>query len=169
MLKVMTYRTSRAFTLIELLVVIAIIGILSAVVLASLNTARAKARDAARMSDMRALMNALELAKQDGGFPQDAYQLTGVITGPLNARIAPYLPQIPYEKHFDTASNSSLHYLFCNSTTSNTICTGDADPHTYAIRFFTETRPRGGTSDIHCANSQGIEPWPAPSGPCVQR
>ena len=54
-------KTSRGFTLIELLVVIAIIGILSSVVLASLNTARSKARDARRVADLKQLQLALEL------------------------------------------------------------------------------------------------------------
>ena len=51
----------RGFTLIELLVVIAIIGILSSVVLASLNTARKKGRDARRIADIKQVQLALEL------------------------------------------------------------------------------------------------------------
>ena len=57
----MKINSKRGFTLIELLVVIAIIGLLSSVVLASLNGARAKARDAQRISDIRQINTAVQL------------------------------------------------------------------------------------------------------------
>ena len=63
----------KGFTLIELLVAIAIIGILSSVVLASLNSARARARDAQRQSDIRAVEKALQLYWLD----HNAYPSTG--------------------------------------------------------------------------------------------
>ena len=51
----------RGFTLVELLVVIAIIAILSTLSVVALNSARAKARDARRLSDIKQIRTALDM------------------------------------------------------------------------------------------------------------
>ncbi|HEY0980312.1 MAG TPA: type II secretion system protein [Candidatus Paceibacterota bacterium] len=61
-------KKQNGFTLIELLVVIAVIGILASVVLASLNSARAKGRDAQRVSTIREIQKALEFYYDKYGY-----------------------------------------------------------------------------------------------------
>lgn len=61
-------KSSKGFTLVELLVVIAIIGILATLLLLQLGTARGKARDAKRVSDLNQVASALELFYDDYGY-----------------------------------------------------------------------------------------------------
>ena len=69
---------SKGFTLIELLVVVAIIGILATIVIASLNSARVKARDATRDADIKNIQTALEIYHLDNGqYPHQA-QWSGI-------------------------------------------------------------------------------------------
>ena len=55
------------FTLIELLVTISIIGLLSTMAVVALGSAREKARDAKRVSDLKSLSNLIEMGRADLG------------------------------------------------------------------------------------------------------
>ncbi|HEY4519545.1 MAG TPA: type II secretion system protein [Candidatus Paceibacterota bacterium] len=82
----MKHTSQKGFTLIELLVVIAIIGILSSVVLASLNSARKKGRDARRISDVKQVQLALELYyDSNGSYPTGIYGTTLTTPGFISA------------------------------------------------------------------------------------
>ena len=93
----------RAFTLIELLVVIAIIALLSSVVLASLNSARIKARDAARKSDMRQLRIALNAYAFEHGGQYPAVSGAGNVSD-LTVLVPTYMPSLPSDSRGQTAT-----------------------------------------------------------------
>jgi general secretion pathway protein G len=103
--------SSAGFTLIELLVVIAIIGILASATLASVTTARERARDARRFQELDQIQKALELyfAQNKQYPPYHAYTTTdncgvnwcdfeGAMTGFMNP-----LPRDPIGPHADFA------------------------------------------------------------------
>jgi len=83
----------KGFTLIELLVVIVIIGILATLATVALTSARGKARDARRVSDVRQLQTALELYFNDAG----SYPVTTKVTPgyPLDYGTNTYMAKIP--------------------------------------------------------------------------
>lgn len=62
-MKTFSFDNSKGFTILELLIVIAIIGILAAVILASLSGARVKARDVAIKDEMSKMRTAAELSR----------------------------------------------------------------------------------------------------------
>ncbi|NTV22448.1 MAG: prepilin-type N-terminal cleavage/methylation domain-containing protein [Candidatus Yonathbacteria bacterium] len=96
--------SNRGFTLIELLVVIAIIGILSSVVLASLNSAREKSRDAKRVSDIKQLQLALELY----------YDTNQEYPDVLTSLASTYIANVP--------TDNSVPYLYDNLTSAGAAC-----------------------------------------------
>ncbi len=116
--------SQKGFTLIELLVVIAIIGILSSVVLVSLNKARAKSRDAKRMLDIKQIQTALSIYFSDyGSYPISSgwrgncsdwgsYGITGA-TGYIPNLAPTYINELP----LDPKPTNHYCYLYRSNAT----------------------------------------------------
>lgn len=131
----------QGFTLIELLVVIAIIGVLASVVLASVNTARAKSRDARRISDFKQIQLALELYYDTNNQYPIGSQGSGVWSShaPVYGNndnyivgLAPtYIPILPRDPRYDEGGQGYLYnsngtdYSLLAHATMETIVGGD--------------------------------------------
>jgi prepilin-type N-terminal cleavage/methylation domain-containing protein len=128
---------SRGFTLVELLVVISIIALISSVVLATLNAARSKARDARRISDMAQVSKALELYRDSTGtYPSITSQRdsscytvgnSNVAVGQWDASLSPlvsmgFLPYLPPDpQNIGSATGAVVpNYCYVYYRNSNT-------------------------------------------------
>jgi prepilin-type N-terminal cleavage/methylation domain-containing protein len=131
---------NKGFTLIELLVVISIISLLSSVVLASVASAREKARDAVTVQNIKQLTLAIEQYKDDNGFypGQDGSFLScnnfeGYCSyddfSYLRGALSPYLPTIDFiGKDFSTNPYIPLYFFhfehYNNGTPNKYSCDG---------------------------------------------
>lgn len=116
----------RGFTLIELLVVIAIIGLLSSVVLASLTSARSKANDAKRVSDLHQIQNALESYASDhtGSYPSTSGSWRSQCSAagsyaPQNLApglVPSYIAQYPSDPQMNTSAGTCCYYYVSDGT-----------------------------------------------------
>ncbi len=119
------------FTLIELIVVIAIIGILSTILYASFDVAKAQSRDKVRMASLKELQLAIELYKsQNGSFPTRGCVGTTAITdfvgpGPVLAGggnfktcatdyiiglVPDFIPALPTDPSFENEAGRGFYY-----------------------------------------------------------
>lgn len=85
----------KGFTLIELLVVVAIIGLLATLSIVALNNARARARDAKRVADIKQIQTALELYYNDLGTYPSAASSNSAISGTFNNTTTVYMNVFP--------------------------------------------------------------------------
>lgn len=100
-------KNKKGFTLVELLVVVAIIGILAAISVVALNTARARARDSRRVADVRQIQTALELYYNDWGTYPDSVTAGGAIASGTNVYMSTVpTPPTPYDGSHCSAANN---------------------------------------------------------------
>ncbi len=87
-------KNKKGFTLIELLVVIAIIGLLATLSIVALNNARARARDARRVADVKQIQTALELYYNNyGEYPQ--YDIMATTTRYIGSGTTFFMNPVP--------------------------------------------------------------------------
>lgn len=147
------FRSSRpGFTLLEGLIVLALLGLLAAFAAVSLSSARARTRDAQRLSGMSSIRSALQLywlekatypmsdsiALGQAATKSETLTSNGFSTR-AEAQGTSYLPIVP------TGPNVGEFYLY------------KGGPNGYSVRFKTESDTEFGKANIYYLHSTGID------------
>ncbi|MEI7451581.1 MAG: type II secretion system protein [Candidatus Falkowbacteria bacterium] len=141
-------KNKRGFTLIELLVVIAIIGILATIAVVALQNARAKARDARRVADVKQTQTALELFFNDQQrYPTTAEFNAGSIFSTTTNGTTTYMAKIP------VAPNPNDNACATTDNNYTYISNGDA---TYSLSFCLGGPSGSVKSGVNAASPIGI-------------
>jgi type II secretion system protein G len=172
----------RGFTLIELLVVISIIGLLATIVMVSLNSARGKARDARRASDMQQIQKALELYLADNGqYPvatcpcgSGGWETSDVDPNQFMEYLAPYMSKVPVDPinkrdvgfSFFGPRAGNYFYAYYRYNTPYVDCPDIEDPFAVIGFFSSETSAFDNLQRAICGDLSGGCPEGGISGVC---
>lgn len=147
----MTRRFRSGFTVLELLIVVAVFGLLATLAILSFNSARAKLRDAQRISDVSVLRASLSrywlekatypsnqnLELASPGSNSDRLTANGFTAASESTQI--YLERVP------VGPRSGEYYRYTGG------------PNGYSIRFRTERDTALGKPNIYYAHASGID------------
>ncbi|MFH1427816.1 MAG: prepilin-type N-terminal cleavage/methylation domain-containing protein [Patescibacteria group bacterium] len=140
----------KGFTLIELLVVIVIIGILATLATVALSSARMKARDARRVSDIKQIQTAMELYYNDAlKYPEGVTKDNTIQSGTTI-----YMAKVPADPqnsggNSDCAGSNPRHITYFYDTNSTKA--------SYSIQYCLGGTTGSIVAGTHCATPGSID------------
>lgn len=145
----------KGFTIVEILVVVAIIGILASIVMVSLNSSRAKARDANRAKSIENIKGALELYfANNGQYPSVGTDDAGYLISTLGPTLVPnFLPALPQDPYYPNISSVAGDFQYVRGSAGS-----------YGLWVYLETAAGSVPAGSRCVTGVNINPgwWGAP-------